>query len=96
LTSPETPLAGESRKGGLTGEARKRKRAANERLRAAVAPLPKTTPVPFLCECSDPECLGRVEMTLDEYGEKRASDKSIRFAEHRGDTDSSENATNGA
>jgi hypothetical protein len=77
-------------KGGPTTEARKRKTAANERLRAAVAPLPTTNPVPFLCECSDPECLGRVEMTLDEYGQTRASDELIRLAEHR------ENATNGA
>jgi hypothetical protein len=96
LTSPETPLARDSRKGGLTAQARKRKAAANERLRAAVAPLPATTPVPFLCECSDPECLGRVEMTLDEYGQTRASDEPIRLAEHREDTDISENATNGA
>jgi hypothetical protein len=89
-------LHGTFERGGLTGEARKRKVAANERLRAAVGPLPATIPVPFLCECSDPECLGRVEMTLDEYGEKRASDKSIRLAEHREDMDSSENGTSGA
>ena len=83
-------------KGALTEKARKRKTAANERLRAAVAPLPATTPVPFLCECCDPECLGRVEMTLDEYGETRASDKPIRLAEHREDTAISDNGTNGA
>ena len=96
VTSPETSLARDSRKGGLTGEVRKLKAAANERLRAAVAPLPAATPVPFLCECGDPECLGRVEMTLDEYGEKRASNKAIRLAEHQENTDGSENPTNGA
>jgi hypothetical protein len=83
-------------KGGPTQEARKRKRAANERLRAAVAPLPATTRVPFLCECGDPECLGRVAMTLDEYCEKRASDTPIRLWDHREDMGGSENATGGA
>jgi hypothetical protein len=96
LTRPETPCGRDSPKGALTEKAHKRKAAANERLRAAVAPLPATTPVPFLCECSDPECLGRVEMTLDEYGETRASDAPIRLAEHREDTDVSEKGMNGA
>jgi hypothetical protein len=32
-------------------------RSANDRL------------VPFLCECADPDCFGRVEMSLTDYGE---------------------------
>jgi hypothetical protein len=83
--------------GAPTTKARKGKAAANERLRAAVAPLPADAPVPFVCECDDPECLGRVEMTLGEYDEARASKKAIRLSEHRDDEpERSQNAGNGS
>ena len=54
----------------------------NERLRAALAALPAITPVPFVCECDDPECLGRLDLTLGDYDEARASSQVIRVQEH--------------
>jgi hypothetical protein len=48
-------------------------RSANERLSGVVeAGSGATEPVPFLCECADVECMGRVELTLDEYRELRS------------------------
>jgi hypothetical protein len=29
-------------------------------------------PIPFLCECSDRGCFGRIPLTIDEYDEARA------------------------
>jgi hypothetical protein len=47
-------------------------RSANERLRQVVeergAPSAR---VPFLCECADEACMGRVDLTLAEYHEVR-------------------------
>lgn len=44
-------------------------REANERLQelAAAAGVRDGTIVPFLCECADEGCLGRVEVTIGEY-----------------------------
>jgi hypothetical protein len=43
-------------------------RAANERLEVSVeARVDGRAPVPFLCECADIECLGRIEMTTGDY-----------------------------
>jgi hypothetical protein len=48
-------------------------RSANERLSGAVGErIASAEPVPFLCECADEECMGRVELTLDEYRELRS------------------------
>lgn len=41
-------------------------RNANEGLSEAVSVDPETR-VPFLCECADFECLGRIEATLREF-----------------------------
>ena len=48
-------------------------RMANERLRDQIAD--SVTPdrlVPFLCECADERCMGRVEMSLSDYQSVRA------------------------
>jgi hypothetical protein len=43
-------------------------RRGNEALRDVVeSRVPEQTLVPFLCECADDGCLGRVEVTLDEW-----------------------------
>jgi hypothetical protein len=43
-------------------------RSANERFRSAVTALALADGlVPFLCECADWDCLGRIEMTLADY-----------------------------
>jgi hypothetical protein len=51
-------------------------RSANERLIGVVEErLAPTEPVPFLCECADEACMGRVELTLDEYRELRSHER---------------------
>ncbi len=43
-------------------------RLGNERLQVAVTgQVPDTGRVPFLCECSDEFCDGRVELRIDEW-----------------------------
>lgn len=32
--------------------------------------------VPFLCECADDECFGRIEMTVPEYGAGHPADQN--------------------
>jgi hypothetical protein len=47
-------------------------RMGNERLRTAVEVnelVPDTRPVPFLCECADEFCNGRIELRLDEWSD---------------------------
>jgi hypothetical protein len=45
-------------------------RAANERFHTVLADSALLDRlIPFLCECADAECLGRVEMTLGHYAE---------------------------
>jgi hypothetical protein len=59
-------------------------RSANERLADAVegsATEPST--IPFLCECADDLCLGRVELTQTEYAEVRThTDRFVIIAGH--------------
>jgi hypothetical protein len=51
-------------------------RRANERLEAAVGERDATADrVPFLCECADETCMGRVDLTLDDYRAVRAHKK---------------------
>ena len=47
-------------------------RNANDRIAGKAAELAWHDPIPFLCECSDSRCFGRLELTLDEYGSVRA------------------------
>jgi hypothetical protein len=45
-------------------------RLGNERLRTAVeanARVPEASRIPFLCECADEFCNGRVDLRLDEW-----------------------------
>jgi hypothetical protein len=48
-------------------------RKANERIAAKARELGMDSPIPFLCECSDRCCLGRVPLLIEEYGEARAA-----------------------
>jgi hypothetical protein len=46
---------------------------ANERLEEAVQDaVPNEERVPFLCECADDDCLGRVDLTLAEFSAVRS------------------------
>lgn len=46
---------------------------ANERLERAVADRVGTAErVPFLCECADQACMGRIDLTLADFNEVRA------------------------
>jgi hypothetical protein len=48
-------------------------RLGNERLRMAVdGHVPATDRIPFLCECADEFCNGRVDLRLDEWEEVAA------------------------
>ena len=58
-------------------EIQKRFNVANERLGEAVrAQMSPGGRVPFLCECADDLCHGRVELTLDEF-EELHEDKNV-------------------
>ena len=50
-------------------------REANERIRAAAGVYDVATPVPFICECSDPTCSEVVRLELDQYEEIRADSR---------------------
>jgi hypothetical protein len=47
-------------------------RAANENIAAKARELRMEPPIPFLCECSDRRCFGRIALTIEEYDEARA------------------------
>jgi hypothetical protein len=42
-------------------------RRGNESLYAAAVDARETSRVPFLCECADEDCLGRVEVTTSQW-----------------------------
>ena len=43
-------------------------RAANERMEKMIdGQVPHGTLIPFLCECADKECLGRINMDASDY-----------------------------
>jgi hypothetical protein len=46
-------------------------RSANERIAQKARELRWRFPIPFLCECSDADCFGRIELVLEEYEEVR-------------------------
>lgn len=48
-------------------------REANERISAAAGSYGIETPIPFICECSDPRCSEVIRLRLDEYEEVRAN-----------------------
>jgi hypothetical protein len=48
-------------------------RKANESIAAKAREIDMASPIPFLCECSDRRCLGRVPLSLEEYDEARAA-----------------------
>ena len=56
-------------------------RMANNRLRRQVeAVVTDGEPVPFLCECEDDLCMERLEMTMAEYENLRASNDTFAVA----------------
>ena len=48
-------------------------RAANERIKSAAEEYEATGPIPFICECADPECRDVLLLTMSEYQEIRAN-----------------------
>ena len=50
-------------------------REANERISAAAGSYGIETPIPFICECSDPRCSEVIRISLDEYEEVRANSR---------------------
>jgi hypothetical protein len=59
-------------------------RNANERLVERVDEFSSEgASVPFLCECADADCLGRVDLTLSRYREVRSeNDRYVILPEH--------------
>jgi hypothetical protein len=56
-------------------------RAANERLREQIENAVRVDQaVPFLCECMDEVCMKRIDMTLGDYLQVRASDDTFAVA----------------
>ena len=54
-------------------------RRANERLLVAVGDrIDDARPIPFLCECIDPECRSTVQLSIEQFRDLRESD--TRFA----------------
>jgi hypothetical protein len=47
-------------------------RDANERIKRAAEDYDVSGPLPFICECADPECRSVVLLTMTEYEEIRA------------------------
>jgi hypothetical protein len=51
-------------------------RRANERLLAAVRDVvDDARPIPFLCECVDPDCRSTVELSINQFRDVREVDK---------------------
>jgi hypothetical protein len=50
-------------------------REANERISAAAGSYGIETPIPFICECSDPRCSEVIRISLGEYEEVRANSR---------------------
>jgi hypothetical protein len=65
----------------VTNDTRTRKQNANARLRQAVSHVPADASVPFVCECDDADCLGRVDLTPGEYDERRV-EEGVHLPEH--------------
>jgi hypothetical protein len=58
-------------------------RKANEKIAAKARELNMESPIPFLCECSDTRCLGRVPLSIEEYDEARvAPQRYLTIAGH--------------
>lgn len=60
-------------------------RLANERLERVVAErLGGADRVPFLCECADETCMGRIDLTLEDYRAVRAHENYfVILVDHR-------------
>lgn len=53
-------------------------RRANDRLESvAQERLAGADHVPFLCECADDSCMGRIDLTVEDYREVRANDRAF-------------------
>ena len=51
-------------------------RRANERLLAAVRDvIDDARPIPFLCECPDPDCRSTVQLSIERFRDLREMDK---------------------
>ena len=58
-------------------------RASNERLKEHLAMLEADGRIPFVCECSDADCMQAVELSPDEYNDVRqAGDRFIVLRGH--------------
>lgn len=63
---------------------------ANERMRAALSWLRSDAEIPFVCECDDSACFGRVQLTRSEYDLLRTRRLTVRLPGHGADSEAAE------
>lgn len=63
---------------------------ANERMRAALSWLRADAQIPFVCECDDSACFGRVQLTRSEYDLLRSRGLPVRLPGHGADGEAAE------
>ena len=57
-------------------------RAANQNLKATLGALEEGGRVPFICECSDAECMEIVDLPVSTYDEIHSRDRFLLLAGH--------------
>jgi hypothetical protein len=82
---------------GRRGSTRHRDHASNQRaLRkgkradARVSWLPSAAEIPFVCECDDSACFGRVQLMRSEYDLLRTRGLSVRLPAHGAESEAAE------
>jgi hypothetical protein len=63
---------------------------ANERMRASLSWLPSAAEIPFVCECDDSACFGRVQLMRSEYDLLRTRGLTVRLPGHGADSEAAE------
>jgi hypothetical protein len=64
--------------------------SANERMRDALSWLRADAEIPFVCECDDSACFGRVQLTRSEYDLLRTRGLTVRLPGHDADSEATE------
>jgi hypothetical protein len=63
---------------------------ANERMRASLSWLRADAEIPFVCECDDSACFGRVQLTRSDYDLLRTRELTVRLPGHGADSEAAE------
>jgi hypothetical protein len=63
---------------------------ANERMRDSLSWLRADAKIPFVCECDESACFGRVQLTRSEYDLLRTRGLTVRLPGHGADSEAAE------